>query len=324
MSTFPKKMLLATDGSPDAERAARMAVTLSNALDLELHVVCVGRMPSVYTGSETEFLDPELQDMLRERAKEDAQAKVEEVTESIREIGGKVAETHVAVGRPDTEIVHVAEDLGAGLIALGSRGLGPLKRAVMGSVSDSVVRHAHGSVLVVRGDRRESEYLPGRILLAVDGSEEAAAATRSAVEIANATGSELHILYALPIKVRLPYPHPAARERWETSLEQAKHRAREFVDEQAERIEAGGGRVKDAHLAFGKPDEEIVKLSEELEAGLTVTGSRGLTGVRRALMGSVSNSVVRHAHCPVLVVREERRQDSATQTGGEREKSSGR
>ena len=57
------------------------------------------------------------------------------------------------------------------------------------------------------------------------------------------------------------------------------------------------------HLAFGKPDEVIVRLGEELEASLIVTGSRGLGGVRRALMGSVSDSVVRHAHCPVLVVR---------------------
>jgi nucleotide-binding universal stress UspA family protein len=60
-----------------------------------------------------------------------------------------------------------------------------------------------------------------------------------------------------------------------------------------------------AHLVFGKPDQEILKLGEELNAGLTVTGSRGLGGVRRALMGSVSDSVVRHAHCPVLVVRRE-------------------
>ena len=47
-----------------------------------------------------------------------------------------------------------------------------------------------------------------------------------------------------------------------------------------------------------------MRLAEELDAGLTVVGSRGLGGVRRALIGSVSDSVVRYAHCPVLVVRE--------------------
>jgi nucleotide-binding universal stress UspA family protein len=54
---------------------------------------------------------------------------------------------------------------------------------------------------------------------------------------------------------------------------------------------------------MGAADAEIVDLAEEIEAGLVVLGSRGLGGVKRALMGSVSYSVVRHAHCPVLVVR---------------------
>jgi nucleotide-binding universal stress UspA family protein len=53
-------------------------------------------------------------------------------------------------------------------------------------------------------------------------------------------------------------------------------------------------------------DQAIVRLAEEIGAGLIVMGSRGLGGVRRALMGSVSDSVVRHAHCPVMVVRPEK------------------
>ena len=61
--------------------------------------------------------------------------------------------------------------------------------------------------------------------------------------------------------------------------------------------------VADTHLVRGRPDTEIVHLSEEVGAGLIVIGSRGLGGVRRALTGSVSDSVIRHAHCPVLVVR---------------------
>ena len=322
MSAFVNKMLLATDGSPDAESAARMAITLSNGLNLELHVVCVGRSPSVYTGSETEFLDPEFQEWMRERAKSDAQATLGELAERIKEMGGKVAETHAAVGRPVAEIVHIAEELGVGLIVVGSRGLGSLKHALMGSVSHSVVHYAHSSVLVVRRNGRERDYLPGRILLALDGSEVSASATRAAIEIANATGSELHILFVLPTQELRGYLGPEVRG--EIVLERAKHRAREFVDKKAERIEANGGKIKDAHLAFGKPDEKIVKLSEELEADLIVMGSRGLSGVRRALMGSVSDSVVRHAYCPVLVVREKLHQDLTARTNGEREKSLGR
>jgi nucleotide-binding universal stress UspA family protein len=71
----------------------------------------------------------------------------------MRQVGqtaGEVVEVHARLGRPDAEIVGLADELGAGLIVLGSRGLGSLRRALMGSVSDSVVRHAHCPVLVVR------------------------------------------------------------------------------------------------------------------------------------------------------------------------------
>ena len=61
--------------------------------------------------------------------------------------------------------------------------------------------------------------------------------------------------------------------------------------------------MAETHLETGEPDKEIVRLSEELGAGTIVIG-RGLGAVRRALMGGVSESVVRHAHCPVFVVRE--------------------
>ena len=75
---------------------------------------------------------------------------LEELVQRVEKTGGEVAEVHARIGRPDAEIVGLADELGAGLIVLGSRGLGPLRRALMGSVSDSVVRHAHCPVLVVR------------------------------------------------------------------------------------------------------------------------------------------------------------------------------
>ena len=78
---------------------------------------------------------------------------------------------------------------------------------------------------------------------------------------------------------------------------------RAVLDAEAERVRSAGGTVAQAHLATGDAPREIVHLAEELDAGLVVMGSRGLGGIRRALMGSVSDSVVRHAHCPVLIVR---------------------
>ena len=79
--------------------------------------------------------------------------------------------------------------------------------------------------------------------------------------------------------------------------------AKTEVDRQVQRVRKEGGEVAGAHARMGYPDAEIVDLAEGLGAGLIVIGSRGLGGVRRALVGSVSDSVVRHAHCPVLVTR---------------------
>jgi nucleotide-binding universal stress UspA family protein len=77
------------------------------------------------------------------------------------------------------------------------------------------------------------------------------------------------------------------------------------LDTEVERIRSAGGTIAHSHLVMGEVAREIVHLAEEIGAGLIVMGSRGRRGIRRALMGSVSDSVVRHAHCPVMVVRTE-------------------
>ena len=118
-----------------------------------------------------------------------------------------------------------------------------------------------------------------------------------------ATGSEVHVLYVLPSAGELIGPHSYPTDRRESLLEQAERDARTFLDEQAERISSEGGKVAETHLRRGRADKEVVRISEELDAGMIVLGSRGLGAVRRSLMGSVSDSVVRHAHCPVFVIR---------------------
>jgi nucleotide-binding universal stress UspA family protein len=150
MSPFADVVLLATDGSGESDRAARMAVELSRNLGSEVHVIQVAPLPSPYASPESAVIDPRYRDKIRRRTKEEVDANLEKVVGRLREVGGEVADAHAAIGRPDAEIVRHAEELAAGLIVLGSRGLGPLRRAVMGSVSTSVVRHAHSSVLVVR------------------------------------------------------------------------------------------------------------------------------------------------------------------------------
>lgn len=192
-----------------------------------------------------------------------------------------------------------------------------MKRAVMGSVSSSVVRHAHCPVLVVRGEPLEGDAEVGPIVLAVDGSEEAKLAALAATELSEGTGSDVHLIYVLPTPDRMYGPHFYSTDMEKQLLERVRAEARKFLDTQAEGVRSGGGRVVQTYLGTGRTDQEIVELAEGIGAGLIVVGSRGLGGVRRALMGSVSDSVVRHAHCPVLVVRAARHPRTNASSGGE-------
>ena len=144
---------------------------------------------------------------------------------------------------------------------------------------------------------------PTQILLATDGSEEARQAAQAAAELSKETGSVVHIAYVVPSLAELRGHHVYSREVMRSIFDQAEGEARSFLEEQAEVLGASGGKVAKTHLRTGEPDKEIVRLSEELGVGTIVIGSRGLGAVSRALMGGVSESVVRHAHCPVFVVR---------------------
>lgn len=148
---------------------------------------------------------------------------------------------------------------------------------------------------------------PAKILLATDGSKDAGLALSTAVDIANSTNSELHVVTAGPGNPDPAYGvHEASLhyETYEEAREAIQREAKRILDEQVRKIEALGGNVAEAHLMTGeRRDQAIVRLADEIEAGLIVMGSRGLGGIRRALMGSVSDSVVRHAHCPVMIVR---------------------
>lgn len=137
---------------------------------------------------------------------------------------------------------------------------------------------------------------PTRVLLATDGSPDAALAAASAVELCERTGSELHVVHVgeyLSTFYAYTEEEPA----------ELRRNAQQLLDEQTERIQAAGGPVAGAHLLLGRPAEQIIALSEEIGAGVVVVGSRGMGALRRALLGSVSESVVRYAHCPVFVVR---------------------
>ena len=150
---------------------------------------------------------------------------------------------------------------------------------------------------------------PTTVLLAIDGSEDARLAVTTAVELANSTGSELHVVLveegvyvsgASSTWTGVPGGYPFTDREQAQELEQ---RARKQLDEEVEEVRSAGGKVAQAHLRVGDAAAEIVALAEDIGAGLIVMGSRGQGGIRRAVVGSVSEAVFRHAHCPVLAVR---------------------
>jgi nucleotide-binding universal stress UspA family protein len=298
---FPTKILLAADGSKDTRRAARDAAELSLKLDSELHVVyVVPEYPYVYASRGVARREEE-----NTYRREDRKT-LDRCVEHIREVGGTVAGSHLGAGDAASEIVELAEELRVGLVVLGSRGRGRLRRALMGSVSTGVLRHAHCSVLIARGHEDEREPCLGKLLVAVDGSEEATAAAQAATEIARAADSEVHVAYAMQEERYRPRLGPEMWEGWEEGFKRAKRSARSWVEQEAQRMKGEGAIKVEPHLLIGRPDAAIVWLAEEMGADLVLVGSRGLGAMRRALIGSVSDSVVRHAHCPVMVLRKEK------------------
>jgi nucleotide-binding universal stress UspA family protein len=152
MSDFPAKILVATDGSEDALMAARAAISLANDTAAELHVVHVGPAhvyPPVTAG-------PPPPQGTSEEIRREAQGVLDWQVEEIEKSGGTIEKAHLRVGKPAEEILHLSEELVAGLIVVGNQGLGNkfsrMRRFLMGSVSEKVSRYARCSVMVVRRD----------------------------------------------------------------------------------------------------------------------------------------------------------------------------
>lgn len=141
---------------------------------------------------------------------------------------------------------------------------------------------------------------PTPILVLADGSRPARRAVVMAGEIARATGSPLHVATVAMVS-RYVYPDVLS----DAQVERIRAEAQERLDGDIEGARAEGIEIADTHLRMGRVDGEILKLAEELGAGLVVVGNRSADAMRRILLGDNAESVVRHAHCPVLVVREE-------------------
>lgn len=138
-----------------------------------------------------------------------------------------------------------------------------------------------------------------RVLVATDGSEDAVLAIRAAVDLADGTGAELHVVHAW----RRVLPTATYSSAVGGNSRVYEQHAVKLLDDQVKLVEEKGGMVAAAHLREGRPADAIAGLAEDLDVDLLVLGSRGLGAVERLVTGSVSEGVVHLATCPTLVMR---------------------
>ena len=157
------KILLAAYGSEGTESAAHTAIRLANSAECELHLVYVERVPGnrAYTPISARHLEWEL----HENAERAGLKRLWELDRTIRIAGGPVAGAHLRIGEVAKEVVDLAEELEVDLIVVGTRNRSVIGKALMGSVSDSIIRHARYPVVVARSqetdDKREGDRRPG-------------------------------------------------------------------------------------------------------------------------------------------------------------------
>lgn len=228
------------------------------------------------------------------REQELAQTALDESRARVQGADAVDATAVAAMGAPSQELLKAAQD--ADLVVVGSRGAGALSRAVLGSVSSSVLHHASLPVVVVPEHAHAPTGTPPRVLVAVDHSASSLAALAWAVAEARALGAVL-----VPVTVRGEIfstgdvPVPLAQ------LEASERRALETAAEKA----GAGTEPKvpvEADVLAGHPGERLIE--ESARADLLVMGSRGRGGFSSLLLGSTSTQCAGHASCPVVVVRQ--------------------
>jgi nucleotide-binding universal stress UspA family protein len=283
-----EKVLLATDGSKDAALAARATVDVCERTGAELHVVHVWY--SVPTARLRPFMRAELKKLGNEL--------LEEGVKRVEDSGGLVSGAHLLEGRAADEILDLARQIGAGLVVIGSRGLGPVGRIALGSVSEAVIHHSDWPVLVLRGG--EDAWPPERVIFGDEGSEAARAAGDLGASLCGHRCAQALVLRAYP---RLPEVDTVARGFDPRIVDDELRRAEKTLLERSRKLESRLGSRPKARLVVGDAAASLLEAAEEdaPERTLLAVGSRDLGVIGRMRLGSVSTKVVHAAKGPILV-----------------------
>lgn len=290
------RVLIGYDGSASSDQALALVTALAWPATSECRIVVACGVPFVPYA----YAPGVVVDAATLQALYDAQAEeAEQLATAARARVARpdlAATSEVGVGRPASTILEAADRFAPDLLVVGSRGLGPLTSALLGSVSEELVDHAPCPVLVVRGTALR------RVLLADDGSPDAQAASTLLLRWPLFRGSEVRVVGVAEHPDLRATTTGAGGTAAQRMAQAALVTADELVRASADRLSRGGLRA-DTAVRQGDPAAEVLAEATDWSADLIVIGTRGQTGLTRLLHGSVARKVLEHARSSVLVER---------------------
>ena len=305
-------VLLAVDDSPDSKAAAHFLQRIEFPTKSTLYLLHVNPLDEWHRLGTSGRSLRMVEQISRIRAEADTKMRdiLKHMEDTFRS-SNLAVHSIITDGSPGAEILRAITKHHIDLVVLGTRGLSTISGFVLGSVSEWVLNEAHCSVLIARGKARPKKSTKGmKILIATDGSPDAQAGVKFVKRIGFPASTVWTILHVVRKKI---HQTPQLLTTSRTQLAEFKKLAEDLLQARGRE----GTKVLEAtrktvscrehkvieNLAFGHEAEEILKAAKRIRAELVVMGSKGLTGLRRFLMGSVSHKVARNAHCSVLVVR---------------------
>jgi universal stress protein E len=279
------RILAATDFSARSELAVKRAASLCNQFNAELQLLHVvdDDQPANIVDQETQQATSLLQAMATEIPNET----------------GKRLMTVVKAGDPFQEIVQVATGNDADLIAMGSHRRQILRDVFVGTTIERVMRTGHHPVLMVNADLKGSYR---RVLVATDMSEASANALSTAKSLGLLDGAYVSLVHAFePLAKSMMIYANIEREKIEEQVAHETSEVRRDLADFVTRLQLGELRY-DLRLIEGPTFRSIKALVAEELPDLLVIGTRGLTGVKRILLGRVSDAVLREIECDILAV----------------------
>jgi nucleotide-binding universal stress UspA family protein len=264
-----------------------------------VRIVCAIDVGSVFVGAPFAPAVPQSRDGLEDELTRDGQAALNEAAQRVVAAAVEV-ESWLLSGRPASAIVEEALNWRADVIVMGSRGHGEIASMLLGSVSSEVVDHAPCPVLVARRSRLT------RAVLGHDGSDCALKAesvlsrwpifAKVAVEVVDVAPA------GVPWMAVTQATYAGSVEPYVAAVRATAVADQSIAEAAASRLRLAN-RSASASIALGAPATELIRVADDRAADLIVVGTRGRTGVRRLVLGSVARNVLHHATCSVLIVR---------------------